>query len=77
MAKKKFKKENCSSKVRVMKTKDCFGFEMTLVGKHAYEWEIVIEEDKNKIKAFRFSNREKAIEEFNKRQAHSSIGYVK
>lgn len=37
MAKKKFKKENCSSKVRVMKTKDCFGFEMTLVGKHAYE----------------------------------------
>lgn len=77
MAKKKFKKENCSSKVRVMKTKDYFGFEMTLVGKHAYEWEIVIEEDKNKIKAFRFSNREKAIEEFNKRQAHSSVGYVK
>lgn len=76
MAKNKFKKENCSSKVRVMKTKDCFGFEMTLVGKHAYEWEIVIEED-SKTKTIRFSNRIKAVEEFNKRQAHSSIGYVK
>lgn len=76
MAKKKFKKENCSSKVRVMKTKDCFGFEMTLVGKHAYEWEIIIEED-SKTKTIRFSNRIKAVEEFNKRQAHSSIDYVK
>lgn len=40
-------------------------------------WEIIIEEDKNKIKTVRFSNRIKAVEEFNKRQAHSSIGYVK
>lgn len=44
--------------------KDKYGRTITLTGKHAFEWNIVIESC-NKLTITTFPNREKAIKRFN------------
>lgn len=59
----KYKKENCQSMVRAI-IKDKYGRTITLMGKHAFEWNIAIESC-NKIIIESFPNRIKATERFN------------
>lgn len=66
MGRKKYNKNNCTTSVRTSTQIDVFGMKITLVGKHAYEWEVVIEEENN-IKIISFSSRRQAKSEFNKR----------
>lgn len=61
--KKSYKRENCQSMVRAV-IKDKYGRTITLTGKHAFEWNIVIESC-NKLTITTFPNREKAIKRFN------------
>jgi hypothetical protein len=63
MSKKKYHKSNCDNTVRAIVT-DALGRKVILVGKHAFEWSIILEKD-NKIIITTFSNREKAVNEFN------------
>lgn len=59
----KFHKENCNSTVRAsIKSGNTT---ITLVGKHAFEWSIIREED-GKVIITTFPKREKAIDEFNR-----------
>lgn len=59
-----FKKERCSSKVRAsIETR--FGDKITLLGTHAFEWQIAIESN-GTIKITSFPNRKEATKEFNK-----------
>ena len=62
----KYNRNNCTTSVRTSTQIDVFGMKITLVGKHAYEWEVVIEE-KNNIKIVSFSSRKQAKKEFDKR----------
>ena len=66
MGKRKFNRSRCTTMVRTETQIDVFGMKITLVGKHAYEWEVVIEEENN-IKIISFSSRRQARSEFNKR----------
>lgn len=72
MLKKKhvFNKQNCSSKVRAIITDD-LGNVITLMGTHAYEWEIIKEAD-GKITMTSFRNRLEAKKEFNRIKANRS-----
>lgn len=64
----KFNKQHCDSKLRLTIT-DSIGRTISVTGKHAYEWSIIIELD-NKITITTFSNREQAIKEFNNKYNH-------
>ena len=66
MGKRKFNRSRCTTMVRTETQIDVFGMKITLVGKHAYEWEVVIEEENN-IKIISFSSRRQARKEFRKR----------
>lgn len=61
--KRKYHKSNCDATVRAIVT-DALGRKITLVGKHAFEWSIILEKD-GKIIITTFSNREQAVNEFN------------
>lgn len=61
---KKYNRYNCSSRVRAI-IKDKLGRTITLIGTHAFEWEIIMEND-NKITITKFHNRVSATKEFNK-----------
>ena len=64
MAKKKYNKVNCSSQVRAT-IKDQYGRTVTLVGRHAFEWSIVIDNGVT-VKVTTFPNSKMAKEEFKK-----------
>lgn len=63
-----YHKSNCDSTVRAIVT-DPLGRKVILVGKHAFEWSIIIEKN-DKIIITTFSNREKAVNEFNNKYNH-------
>lgn len=44
-----FKKENCSNKIRSNTFINKFGDKLTLVGRHAYEWQIIIQPTNSSI----------------------------
>ena len=58
-----FHPDNCRSVVRAQ-VSFC-GMAVTLVGKHAFEWSVCID-DGNSIKIIQFSGRVEATKEFNK-----------
>lgn len=61
---KKYHREKCEARVRMQIT-DQLGRKITLVGKHAFEWSIVLESN-NKISITTFKNRKTAIKDFDK-----------
>lgn len=60
--KRHFHRENCDSRVRATIT-DKWGRTISLLGTHAFEWEIVIESN-GKITVQSFTNGDKARKEF-------------
>lgn len=63
MSKRKYHKSNCDSTVRAIVT-DALGRKVILVGKHAFEWSIILEKE-GKLVITIFPNREKAVDTFN------------
>lgn len=59
----KYHKSNCDSTVRAIVT-DALGRKVILVGKHAFEWSIILEKE-GKLVITTFPNREKAVDTFN------------
>lgn len=64
MRKKKYNKNNCVSKVRKT-AKDKLGNDITLIGKHAFEWGIM-KTTPTGITLLTFANRQLAEKEFNR-----------
>ena len=64
--KKNYTRENCNSQVRAT-IKDQYGRTITLVGRHAFEWSIVVDNGVT-VKVTTFSNSVKAKKEFKKYQ---------
>ena len=62
--KKHYTRENCNSQVRAA-IKDQYGRTITLVGKHAFEWSIIIDNGVT-VKVTTFSNSNAAKKEFKK-----------
>ena len=60
MSKRKYHKSNCDSTVRAIVT-DALGRKVILVGKHAFEWSIILEKE-GKLVITTFPNREKAVD---------------
>lgn len=60
----KYNRNNCDNRLRAVIT-DKFGRTVALFGKHAFEWEIVLEEDGRTI-IWSFKSRIDATREFNK-----------
>lgn len=58
-----YHRENCNNCLRAVIT-DSFGRTVSLYGKHAFEWEIVLERDGRTI-VHQYSNRIEAVKEFN------------
>ena len=58
-----YHKSNCDSTVRAIVT-DALGRKVILVGKHAFEWSIILEKE-GKLVITTFHNREKAVDTFN------------
>ena len=56
-------RENCDSTVRKKTIINFMGNRITLIGKHALEWSVVIEEN-DTTRMFTFHNREEATKEF-------------
>lgn len=61
---KKYHRDKCESCVRMQIT-DKLGRTVTLVGKHAFEWSIILESD-GKIIITTFKNRKSAVENLKK-----------
>ncbi len=59
-----FHRENCTSSVRAIIT-DKLGRTITLMGKHAFEWKIVMEKD-GRVVINQYPNRVAATREFEK-----------
>ena len=64
MSKKHYNRENCNSQVRAT-IKDQYGRTITLVGRHAFEWSIVVDNGVT-VKVTTFSNSNAAKKEFKK-----------
>lgn len=64
--KKHYTRENCNAQVRTT-IKDQYGRTITLVGRHAFEWSIIIDNGVT-VKITTFSNSSKAKKEFKKYQ---------
>lgn len=62
--KKNYTRENCNSQVRAT-IKDQYGRTITLVGRHAFEWSIVVDNGVT-VKVTTFSNSNAAKKEFKK-----------
>lgn len=60
-----YHKSNCDSTVRAIVT-DPLGRKVILVGKHAFEWSIILEKE-GKLVITTFTNREQAVDTFNKK----------
>ena len=58
-----YHKKNCGEKLR-KSTIDKFGRKISLVGQHAFDWAVLIE-DKGKLSSMEFPRREKAQRYFN------------
>lgn len=58
-----YHRENCDNYLRATMT-DSFGRVISLYGKHAFEWKIVLEKDGKTI-IHQYPNRKKAVEDFN------------
>lgn len=63
--KRNYHKSNCDSTVRAIVT-DALGRKVVLVGKHAFEWSILLEEE-GRLVMTTFPNRKKAVDTFNKK----------
>lgn len=63
MSKRNYNRDNCDSRLRAIIT-DKWGRTVVLLGKHAFEWEIVIQ-DNGKIIARTFKSGREARKEFN------------
>ena len=63
MSKRKYHKSNCDATVRAI-VEDALGRKVILVGKHAFEWSIILEKE-GKLVITTFPNREKAVDTFN------------
>lgn len=61
---KKYHRDKCEACVRMQIT-DKLGRKITLVGKHAFEWSIILESD-GKIIITTFKNRKSAVEDLKK-----------
>lgn len=61
---KHYTRENCNSQVRAT-IKDQYGRTITLVGRHAFEWSIVVDNGVT-VKVTTFSNSNAAKKEFKK-----------
>lgn len=61
---KKYHRDKCEACVRMQIT-DKLGRTVTLVGKHAFEWSIILESD-GKIIITTFKNRKSAVEDLKK-----------
>lgn len=59
----KFNPDNCQNKVRAQ-VSFC-GMAVTLIGKHAFEWSVSID-NRHSIKIMQFPNRIAAVKEFDK-----------
>lgn len=60
-----YHKSNCDSTVRAIVT-DPLGRKVILVGKHAFEWSIILEKE-GRLVITTFPNREQAVDTFNKK----------
>lgn len=60
---KQYHRSNCDNIVRAIVT-DALGRKVILVGKHAFEWSIILEKE-GKLVITTFPNREKAVDTFN------------
>lgn len=60
-----YHKSNCDSIVRATVT-DVLGRKVILVGKHAFEWSIILEKE-GRLVITTFPNREQAVDTFNKK----------
>ena len=71
MSKRKYHKSNCDATVRAI-VEDALGRKVILVGKHAFEWSIILEKE-GKLVITTFPNREKAVDTFNNKYTIVSI----
>lgn len=60
----KFHREKCEARVRMQIT-DKLGRTVTLVGKHAFEWSIILESD-GRVIITTFKDRKSAVEDLKK-----------
>lgn len=60
-----YHKSNCDSIVRATVT-DALGRKVILVGKHAFEWSIILEKE-GRLVITTFPNRKQAVDTFNKK----------
>lgn len=60
-----YHKSNCNSTVRAIVT-DALGRKVILVGKHAFEWSIILEKE-GRLVITTFPKREQAVDTFNKK----------
>lgn len=63
--KRKYHKSNCDTTVRAI-VEDALGRKVILVGKHAFEWSIILEKE-GRLVITTFPNREQAVDTFNKK----------
>lgn len=63
--KRKYHKSNCNATVRAI-VEDALGRKVILVGKHAFEWSIILEKE-GRLVITTFPNREQAVDTFNKK----------
>lgn len=63
MSKRKYHKSNCDATVRAI-VEDALGRKVILVGKHAFEWSIILEKE-GKLVITTFPNRKQAVDMFN------------
>lgn len=76
MSKRKYHKSNCDATVRAI-VEDALGRKVILVGKHAFEWSIILEKE-GKLVITTFPNREKAVDTFNNkyRRKWKALNYI-
>lgn len=60
---KQYHKSNCDNTVRAIVT-DALGRKVILVGKHAFEWSIILEKE-GRLVITTFPNRKQAVDTFN------------
>lgn len=65
--KRTIKRKNCQPKIRITAT-DVLGRTMTLTGRYAFEYSVVIETEHG-MTCFTHSTRKEALADFNKRKA--------
>jgi hypothetical protein len=63
--KRKYHKSNCDATVRAI-VEDILGRKVILVGKHAFEWSIILEKE-GRLVITTFPNRKQAVDTFNKK----------